>query len=72
MEQMKLDVLEIPPIWMSTFGGENIVILSRNDHDWRLMLTEVGLPFWVQRRVAPVAVETRELDLGIPVTCQTT
>src|SRR5688500_1667062 len=63
VEEVELDVLEVPPIRVGALGGEDLVVLAPDDERRRLMAAEVGLPPWVERRVRTVAVEELQLDL---------
>jgi hypothetical protein len=66
VEQVKLQSLQVFLVWLSAGSGEDRIVLAPNDECRWLVRAEVGLPRRVQRRVAAVAMEQRELDLGVP------
>ncbi len=44
IQQVQLQILEIPFVGMCTVGREDVVVLAPDDQGWRLVLAEVGLP----------------------------
>src|SRR5262245_6031763 len=66
VEQVKLQIRQIVLICLSAGSGEDLIVLSPDDERRRLVRAKVCLPRRVQRRVAAVAVEESELDLGVP------
>src|SRR3954469_6909754 len=55
VEQMEIEGFQIALVRLGTSGRENLVVLPPRDQHWRLVLAEVFLPAWIQRRVATVA-----------------
>ena len=66
VEQVKIQILQISLIGLSAGRGEDLIVLPPDDEHRRLVLAEIGVPFRVERRVAAVAIEQRQLDLGVP------
>jgi hypothetical protein len=66
VEQVKLQIRQVFLVGLSAGSGEDRIVLSPDHKRRRLVLAEVGLPLRIQRRVAAVAVEQRELDIGVP------
>ena len=63
VEQVEIDILEIPLVGFGAFTGEDIVVLSPGNQRRWLVASKVGLPLGIQRRVGSVAVEKLDLDV---------
>ena len=66
IEQMELQVFQIPFVGVCTFGRKYVVVLAPDDQGGWLMLAEVVLPRRIVRDIVLVVVEQGELDLGVP------
>lgn len=66
-EQVVFERLQVSLVWLGSSSGEDLVVLSPNDQQRRLVLAEVLLPFRVQCRVAAVVEEQVELDFVVPL-----
>ncbi len=65
IEQVKLDVFEIPFVRMGPFSREDVIILSPHDERGRLVLTKLGLPLRVMCGISAVIVKQLELDIFV-------
>ena len=70
IQKMEFQVLQIPFVWVGSFGGENVVVLSPNYQRGWLVVAEVLLPNRVVRHVGLVAVEQLELYRCVAFTGQ--
>ena len=57
IEQMKLEVFQIPFVGIGAFCREDVVVLAPHDERRWLVLTEISLPFRITRGIAAVIVE---------------
>ncbi len=57
IEEMELEVLQVSLVRLGARRGEDLVLGSPDDQRRRLMLAQVRLPLWIERRVASVVVE---------------
>src|SRR5262249_39627594 len=65
IEQVIFEYLHIALVGLGAGGRKDLVVLAPDDqHRW-LILAEVGLPLWIERRVASIAEEEVELNLVI-------
>src|SRR5271157_1718099 len=55
VEQVKLQVLQVSPVRLGAGCRKYLVVLSPDDEGRRLVVTKVGLPFRIHRRIAAVA-----------------
>ena len=65
IEQMELHVLQVALVRIRPGGRKDFVILAPYDQRRRLMLSKVGLPLGIKRRIATVVIEHLELNLLI-------
>jgi hypothetical protein len=62
VEQVKLEILQVTLVRMGSLSRKNVIVLAPNDQRRRLMLTQVGLPLWIEAWITAVVQEHRKLD----------
>src|SRR4051794_9817095 len=70
VEKVKFGIRQVSKIWPCAISRENLVVLAPHDQCWRLMFTEKGMEFRIERDVSTVIVEQIQLDVFIARTIQ--
>ena len=70
VEEMKIDVVQIPFVRISSFCREDVVVFTPNNQRRRLISSKVFLPFRIQGYIGTVAVKHSQLDLIVFRPCQ--
>src|SRR5512134_137145 len=65
VEEVKLDLLQVPLIGMRAIRREDLVVLAPHNQRRRLMRAEIRLDGGIQRQVGAVVVEHIQLNLVI-------
>ncbi len=66
VEQVEVDILQVPLIGISALGGEDRIVFTPYDEGRRLIFPEVSLPAGILRRISAVAMEQLQLDSIVP------
>ena len=70
VQQVELQILKVPLVRMRTVSRKDVVVFSPNDESWRLIFAEIFLPAGIQRNVALIVIEKRELNCRIALATQ--
>ena len=70
IEQVKLDILQVPLVRFGPGRREDLIVPAPDDKCRRLVFPEILLPLGIQGGVAPVAQEHVELDLVVPLSVE--
>ena len=57
IEQVELEVIQIPFVGICTFGRKDVVVLAPDDQGRWLILAELGLPRRIVRDIVLVVIE---------------